>query len=214
MNSSQTPQNDSKRSEVDIAREAVAQMFAMTKTDMTAIEANLWRSEITRLGPKVMLKFVQFWTSGGGQSSFRQAPRIDDFCRRMDPDFVSADDALNILRREIGRIGPYADPLFTDARLTVAVLDMGGWAKVCKDMPDASMDFESRRFAERFKSAWVMGESAVLQDRLPTQRLMGLIAAPNQLALAPSPPFATFEFSDDSSPSFDDASLPSPATPS
>lgn len=201
--------NNMKPSDVDTAREAVAQMFSMNKADMTAIEVNLWRSEITRLGAKAMLQFVKFWTSGGGQTSFRQAPRIDDFRRRMDPDFVSIDDALNILRREVGRVGPYSDPGLTDARLTVAVLEMGGWAKVCKDMPDASLDFESKRFAERFKSAWVMGEAAVLQERLPTQRLMGLIAAPKQLAqIALSPYLLSAQTlhessSNDSSDSFD-----------
>lgn len=174
-----------KASQTSIAREAVAQMFATTKTDMTEIEVGLWCNQIDDLGPEVMVRFVRFWTSGGGQGNFMRAPRIDDFRRRMDPNFVCVEDALAILRGEISRVGPYENPKITDQRLQVAVLEMGGWAKVCADMPDVSLDFETRRFADRFKTAWVQGEAAVLQGRVPAARLMGLVASPQQLGFTP-----------------------------
>lgn len=188
---------------VELAQTAVGQMFFACKASMTDLEVELWRREIEKFGPEVMTKFVMFWTCGGGQGNFMRAPRIDDFRRRMDPSFVSAEDALTILRREVSRVGPYSDPTITDAGLKTAILEMGGWAKVCHDMPDPSMDFEMRRFADRFKSAWVQGESAVLRDQVPVQPLLGLVSAPRQMSLLHS-----YERADDAD------ALPGPSTSS
>lgn len=188
---------------VELAQAAVGQMFFACKANMTDLEIELWRREIDNHGPEVVTKFVLFWTCGGGQGNFMRAPRIDDFRRRMDPSFVSLEDALLILRREVSRVGPYADPAISDPGLKTAILEMGGWAKVCQDMPDASLDFEMRRFSDRFKSAWVQGESAVLRGQVPNQLLLGLVSAPKQLSLYPS-----YEQADDAE------ALPGPSTSS
>lgn len=167
-----------------IAGEGIAQLFATVKADLTSIEANLWIREITRLGPKLALSFTEFWMSGGGQGDYRRAPRIDDFLRRADPEHVSAEDALEVLRAEVARCGPYNTPKIENMKLKAAVVRLGGWAKVCLDMPEPSNDFAFKRFAERFRSAWIFSESLQVQNKLSDVPLLSLSAAPNQLLLS------------------------------
>ena len=170
--------------DVELAREAVAQMFGVSKTDMTEVEVNMWRYEIDRCGPALMLKFVRFWIGGGGQGTFMRAPRIDDFLRRVDPEFVSADDALTLLRNLVRKIGPYSDPDISNAKLRLAVMELGGWAKVNQDLPDSSEEFASKRFAERFKTAWLQSEAAEIQGRLSCEPLLGIASeAKKQLVI-------------------------------
>lgn len=180
-----------------IAAEAVSQLFSVANAEMTKIEANLWMREIERLGAPATLSFVEFWMTGGGQDSFRKAPKIDDFLTRADPHYVSASGALECLRREIQSFGPYLNPPIADPKLRATVAALGGWAKVCQDMPDPSEDFASRRFAERFRSAWTQSEALLVQKRLDPPPLQGLIDAPRQMlpalvADAVLPPPANF----------------------
>lgn len=164
-----------------LAGEFVSQLFAQAKADLTVIETNLWVAEIKRLGPDAMIAFGQFWMSGGGQGSFHRAPKIEDFLVRADPSYVSAETALDCLRAEVSATGPYSDPNIENLKLRAAVVRMGGWAKVCQDMPDPSEDYAFKQFAARFKSAWIQSEALQVQQKLSTQPLLGLVNLPNQL---------------------------------
>jgi hypothetical protein len=178
------------------AAEAVSQLFTAAKADLTNIEANLWLREIDRLGPARMLSFVEFWASGEGQSSaFNRAPKVQDFLLRADPDYIGAEGALEKLRAEIASVGCWASPQIKDLRLIAAIGAMGGWAKVNQDCPDPSDDFAYKRFAERFRGAWIQAEAKQVQGKLDAPPLLGLIAAPTQLRLAPgaNPPESTLE---------------------
>lgn len=153
--------------DIEKAGEAVAQLFSAAGKEMTSMEVALWLREIARFGARPVLQFAEFWMQGGGQSErFRQAPTIEDFRRRADPGYVSEHDALERLRLEVASCGPYAAPAIEDARLKAAVLLLGGWAKVCQDMPDASDEFAARRFAERFARIWVQAEGMALRGEV------------------------------------------------
>lgn len=168
---------------MEIAAESVSQLFTAAKSQMTPIECSLWMREIERLGPQAMLNFVEFWASGGGQGSFQRAPKIEDFRKLADPQHISAEAALEILRAEVARCGCWGDPNITDARLTNAVLQLGGWAKVNQDMPDPSDAFEYKRYADRFKHAWTYAEAQAVQCMPAPPPLLGLVSQPSQLKL-------------------------------
>lgn len=172
----------------ELAGEAVSQLFAVSKTDMTSLESTLWAREIQRIGPAAVMAFAEFWMMGGGSSSgHRRAPTINDFRTFTDPKFVSAATALDLLRAEVVQTGPYASPKITDSKLIEAVTHMGGWAKVCQDMPEPTEAFAWKRFGEVFNKAWTRSEGLQVQNRLAPQPLLGLIAAPRQLQRLPAP---------------------------
>lgn len=167
------------------ASETVSQMFsAVNKAEMTVIESNLWSREIERLGPAALLSFAEFWMSGGGQGNYRRTPTIDDFMMRADPSYVNAATALDRLIEEVRRSGPYNNPTIEDLKLREAIARMGGWAKVCQDMPDPSSDFAFKRFSERFRAAWTHSEALQVQHKLNPPALLGLVASPGQIKLA------------------------------
>lgn len=162
------------RADLKKAAEAVAQLASSCGKDLTAIEVNLWLREIARYGAGLTLAFVEFWASGGGQERFRRAPFIEDFKRRVDPNYISADDALDRLRQLVQACGPYASPQIEDQRLRQAIEILGGWPKVCGELPDASDDFGTRRYAERFAGVWVQAEGRVMRGESSTRPVLGL----------------------------------------
>lgn len=167
------------------AFETVSQMFsAVNKAEITVIESNLWAREIARMGPAKLLSFAEFWMSGGGQGNFRRTPTIDDFLMRADPTYVNSTTALDLLASHVRQCGPYSDPVIEDLKLREAVSHMGGWAKVCLDMPDPSNEFAHKRFAERFRGAWTHSEALHVQKKLAPPALLGLASSPEQLKLA------------------------------
>lgn len=155
------------------ASEAVSQLFTAAGKEMTGLEVNLWLRAIGQYGPDLTLAFVEFWMMGGGHERYRRAPTLEDFRRRVDPNYVSTEDALEILRAEVVRSGPYANPVIHDKRLSQSINIMGGWAKVCQELPDANETFALKRFAERFASAWVQAEGRVIRDEA-VEPLLGL----------------------------------------
>lgn len=167
------------------ASETVSQMFsAVNKAEMTVIESNLWSREIERLGPTALLSFAEFWMSGSGQGNYRRTPTIDDFLMRADPAYVNAASALDRLIVEVRLSGPYNNPTIENPKLREAIAHMGGWAKVCQDMPDPSSDFAFKRFSERFRVAWTHSEALQVQQKLNPPALLGLTASPGQIKLA------------------------------
>ena len=158
-----------------VAAEAVAQM--------TQIEVNLWMKQIERLGPAKVLSFIEFWMSGGAQGSYRRVPTIEDLLKHTDSEFVGTEQALELLRRYVADCGPWNDPPINDAKLKEAVVHMGGWAKVCHDMPDPSEDFAYKRFGERFRVAWSRSEALMVQKTLAPAPLLGLFSEPSQLKI-------------------------------
>lgn len=173
---------------LEAAQETVSQMFsAANKAEMTTIEGALWTREIERLGPGALLAFAEFWMSGSGQGGYRRPPTIDDFLLRADPAYINAAMALHHLAEAVRTTGPYSDPRIDDPKLRAAVTQLGGWARVCQDMPDPASDFAYKRFAERFRAAWTHSEGLQVRNCLAATPLQGLISAPRQFALsAPS----------------------------
>lgn len=169
--------------ELKLASELVSQLFTAMGKEMTTLEVNVWTRSIARYGPAAINAFAEFWIEGGGQGKFRRTPTIEDLRRRVDPDYCSAEDALEKLRAEVARSGPYVTPPIADERLKATVMLIGGWPKVCQDLPDAAEDFATRRFAERFASAWVQAEGKVMRGESFASPLIGLAHVP-QCALA------------------------------
>lgn len=151
--------------ELNRAAQAVAQLFTAAGKEMTELEVRLWLRAISGLGYAKTMAFVEFWMEGGGQGR-RAAPTVEDFRKRFDETYVCAGQALELLREEVARKGPYGAPAFEDARLRAAVLVLGGWPKVCQDMPDPAQEFAHRRYAERFVLAWSKAEGMALRGEL------------------------------------------------
>lgn len=176
--------------EVAQAVEAVSQMFAQVKAEPTPAEAMLWADEIERIGPRAVMQFAQFWMSGGGQGGFLRAPRIADLRRFCDPTWSDEASALARLQTLVSHVGPYRAPLEADgmdARLAEAVRAMGGWARVCELMPDASDDYAFRTFEKRFSVAWQQAEARSVRGEVQNTPLLPIrsqpaIAAPQQNA--------------------------------
>lgn len=176
---------------VSVAAEAVGQMFSQAQREITPVESGLWMVEIGRLGPESLLAFAQFWMSGGGQTSsgqmFARAPRIDDFRRYADPSYVDEQRALELLQELVRTVGPYIDPDIADPRLRAAVHSMGGWARICQDLPSRTEDFAFKRFSDVFRQAWTVAQGMEVRGELAAPPLRGLVAAPNQLRLSAQP---------------------------
>lgn len=177
--------------DASVVAESIAQMFNASKSELTMIEANLWLRQVERLGNAQVLAFAEFWMSGGAQGSFRRAPTIEDLLTYADPSFLGHAQALELLRKHVSTCGPWSSPEIKDAKLVEAVDHLGGWAKVCEEMPDPGQDFAYKRFADRFKAAWARSEALMVQRSLFPKPLLGLFASPNQLrAELPPPPDA------------------------
>lgn len=170
-----------------IAGESIAQMFTSVRAEMTNIEVILWLRQIDRLGGARVMAFVEFWMSGGAQGSYRRVPTIEDLLSYADGEYVSAAQSLELLRQHVSSCGPWSNPDIKDAKLIEAISYLGGWAKVCQDMPDTSDDFAYKRFGERFKAAWSRSEALLVQKFLSPMPLLGLLESPGQLRLEAAP---------------------------
>lgn len=161
---------------------AVSQMFTQAKTDMTELEANLWATEIERLGCFSLISFAKFWISG--EAGVLRAPRIQDFRRYADPSSLNEELAFNTLYLKVGSCGPYSDPDFDDARLHAAVLELGGWVQVCQEIPSIGDDFRYKRYKDRFSTAWENAQAQCVQGKLSASvKALGLCSLPSQAAL-------------------------------
>jgi len=173
---------------VAVAAEVVGQMFSQAQREITPVESSMWIVEIGRLGPERLLAFARFWMSGGGQTSsgqmFARVPRIDDFRRYADPSYIDEQRALELLYEIVRTVGAYADPNISDPRLRAAVHSMGGWARICQDMPSRTEDFAFKRFSDVFRQAWTVAQGMEVRGELAAPPLRGLIASPNQLRIS------------------------------
>lgn len=161
--------------EVEMALEAVSQMFAQVKSEPTPAEAMLWAEEIERLGPRAVMAFARFWMSGGGQGDYLRAPRIMDLRRFCDPAWIDEGVAFERLRRLVSGIGPYRVPSEKDGmtpQLAEAIKIMGGWVHVCETMPDPSDEMALRAFEKRFNVAWQQAEIGLARGNINPIPLM------------------------------------------
>lgn len=162
-------------SPVTMAIETVTDMFtAANKTEMTRLEGILWAREIARLGTSALMSFAELWMGGRGQGSFRRAPTIDDFLTHADPHYANAETGLECLVTQVKLCGAYNTPEIKNPMLIEAVQILGGWEKVCRDLPDPSLNFEYKQYAEKFKAAWTQSEAKAVQKKLSPQPLLGL----------------------------------------
>jgi len=163
--------------QIEMALDAVSQAFAQVKAEPTPAEASLWTEEIDRLGPQPILAFMHFWVSGGGQSGFFRAPRIEDARRFVDPEWMDGEAALQRLYGLVAEVGSYRVPTAQQgmtARLAHAVAALGGWSRVCETLPDQSHEFAWREFGKKFDMAWNQAQGRSLLAHQPAPVLVAL----------------------------------------
>lgn len=160
---------------------AVGNAFSAAKAEATEAEIALWSEAIRRVGPDAALSFMGFWLSGGGQDKYARAPRVNDMLEFVDPNYVNAVTGLGQLRDLVASVGPYQSPNVLSPMLRAAVLRLGGWAKVCEDMPDPIDEFAWKRFQDRFELSWRYSEALAVQGLLNPPALIGLVDASQAL---------------------------------
>lgn len=165
--------------QIQMALDAVSQAFAQVKAEPTPAEAALWADEIDRMGPGPIMSFIKFWMSGGGQDGYLRAPRIDDARRFVDPEWMDAGAALQLMHDLVRSVGPYRVPDKSEGmsqRLQSSIAALGGWARVCEIMPEPSQEFAWREFAKRFDAAWSQAQARELMGLPPAAPLKSLAA--------------------------------------
>jgi hypothetical protein len=148
------------------AAQAVAQLFGSTGGAFTQVEALLWATEIHRLGPDLAMEFVRYWASGEHELKYKRTPTINDFLSRVDPEHLSAETGFAKLQEEVRLIGGWRSPAITNLKLLAAIERLGGWPKVCAELPSPTEDFALRAYAEKFALAWRHSEGLKMQGLL------------------------------------------------
>lgn len=157
-----------------MAAQAVAQLFSMAKQEMTPVESTLWLQQIGKFGPQTMLAFVAFWASGAGQGSYLRAPLVEDFLLRADPMHVGPQTVMAQLYDLVVNCGPYTAPTTKNMKLQSVIVSLGGWVKVCEDMPIPTDDFAWKNYEQRVKTALLQSEAKQVQLLLQPANLLGL----------------------------------------
>lgn len=175
----------------------LAEMARLYRYDLSEFEATLWVTQVFNRYPSeaVMRALLAHMGSGGRDSAFM--PKFGDILARLAPplDVSSIVDAVK-------RFGPYKVPAITDPTLRLAIEKMGGWVRVCSEMPDSStrsIDFD--RYMKRLDAALAQARNAIevhgaqapqlacLGKPVPSlghrERQTAQLAAPEQTKLLP-----------------------------
>ncbi len=89
-----------------------------------------------------------------------------------------ADWAFERVACEVKRVGPYHAPDFSDApELAFAVAEMGGWTKLCAEMPAPEQDrFGYEALQKRFALHYQAAKGLAFRGALPQRAIRGLHA--------------------------------------
>lgn len=139
------------------ATEMLAHMANIYRYEISDFEAVLWQTQVINRYPNeaVMRALLAHMESGTNDSNFM--PKYGAIKARLEPiaGFTQVHEAVR-------KFGPYQVPEISDPVLLSAIDQMGGWAKVCEEMPDPvgrAVDFD--RYMKRFENAIQTGKQRV-----------------------------------------------------
>jgi hypothetical protein len=175
---------ESTRAPTNVQDQALAEVQAAYRHEMTEFEAGAWQRIIDAVPRERFLAFLSHFYS---VSTF--APRPSDAAKALglvqDPGV-----AFECLQREVRQVGPYSVPDIEDPVLVTCIQMLGGWMIVCRDLPDVSETFGVKQFKERFDACFNQALVQVRINRqLPTAPLVaiGQTQTAAQLAYQPHP---------------------------
>jgi hypothetical protein len=90
---------------------------------------------------------------------------------------VSPRLALEQLVQAAKRNGPYRSPELDSPQVAMAIAHLGGWATVCKEIPDPGNGFEYERYAKRFEAAYEAARADINVKQLTPPPVLGLMDA-------------------------------------
>lgn len=122
---------------------------------LSSLEREMWNELITRFGDQAIIDYLRRHVSMS-----KYAPHVSEALEFLGAS-NSAASALLVLQREVQRVGSWQSPKFDDPAVAHAVSIMGGWEKVCQDLPDPSDRFAYGAFQERFEVALKAAQSEV-----------------------------------------------------
>lgn len=129
--------------------ELLAEMASLYKYNMSDFEAMLWAAQVFECYPPeaVMRALIAHMESGTNDANFM--PKYGAIKARLEPvrGFKEIESAVRIT-------GPYAVPDIKDPVVLAAINELGGWARVCSEMPDPTVrpiDFD--RYVKRVEAA-------------------------------------------------------------
>jgi hypothetical protein len=138
-------------------QELLAQMARMYKYELSDFEALLWTAQVFSVYPAqaVMRALMAHMESGTHDANFM--PRHGAIKAKLEPVV-----GFKEIEQAIKQVGPYQLPNITDPVLLTAIEQMGGWARVCNELPDPvvrPIDFD--RYVKRFEVAILAAKNQV-----------------------------------------------------
>lgn len=174
-----------------MALNALNEVMSYYRVKLTPFATEAWVACMEKFGARVVKDFLlqHMMTS-------KWPPTFEELHSAVGA-FGGADWAFERVACEVKRVGPYRAPDFGDApEITYAIAEMGGWAKLCAEMPAPEQDrfgYEAlqKRFALHYQSAKGLAFRGLLPDR-PIRGLHALSApqdpqAPQLSAGGPTP---------------------------
>lgn len=179
------------------ARDFLAHMATHYKYLMSEFETVLWEAQVFSVyeDPQILRALKAHMESGTSDANFM--PKYGAIRARLEPVRGFQD-----IHQAVVSGSPYVAPSLNDPVLVEAIHQMGGWAKVCAEMPDlqaAPIDFD--RYMRRFETVLVAARAKTqIQGHVPpalqglgTPRIAApaaarlLLSAPEDVAEQPSP---------------------------
>lgn len=132
------------------AHEMLAAMARMYNYDLTSFESMLWVGEIFDIyNDKDVIFALKYHMENGTRSRFM--PKYGEIKQLLEVH----DDTLQEIRLLVSRYGSYSPPPVNETTpLVLATIEqLGGWVKVCAEMPDASDSASFSQYIKRAESA-------------------------------------------------------------
>ena|GEM_PF-3882209 len=152
------------------ARDMLAAMAGIYKYSLSDFEVMMWEGQVFTQYPDAVVMRALLAHMESGKSDANFFPRYGNIKAILEPagGFI---DIANAVRAG----SPYVPPNLQDPILVEAIHQLGGWAMVCEEMPDARerpIDFD--RYAKRVDAAITAARNTVqIQGKQPLS-LVGL----------------------------------------
>lgn len=148
--------------------ESLNKVFDYYKHAATDFEVELWLALMNEVGDEAIVSFLKNHVRSSAFS-----PKISEAMALLRPGANNSAAAFLALTQAVGTVGAWEAPRFNDPAITKAVLELGGWAKVCATLPAPEERFEYEGFQKRFAVAYQIAAADI-----------ALNGAPQHLALA------------------------------
>lgn len=156
------------------AEQVLTDLARAKRYELSDVEATAWTQMVDAYGDDAVVRFVNWHIR---TSPF--FPSVSAGYQFLSCGFGEPSAAMARLCEAVRDSGPYVSPDFRgDLPLGQAVLELGGWARVCELLPDPvarSMDFAV--FEKRFSDIYRRCVSKVAMGQVDTRALVGLADA-------------------------------------